>query len=435
MDGEIRRRVLELNPWLVKGARFREEVDRRMPATFIRRGLDVSGFEDRARARIIVGPRQSGKSTLVWSMLGDREPGSVLFLNAEESLVRRWCGSAGGMLSDLHEELPGVRTLFFEEVQHLDEAGLLIKGLVDSRRGYEILVTGSSAFHLRDRTRESLAGRAERRVLLPLDLGEIMSHEEVGVPAAWIARAWKHVGRMMVTGSYPAVWLSADPHRELSDLVEAFVLRDASDIYRIRRPDAFRKLVQLAAVQEGQTASPSEWASILGVSASTVAQYLGILRETWIIDLLPPFVGGKRAEITSAPRVHFVDMGLRNAVLGSLDADVARRPDRGALAEGFAYSELMKTIPQSWGLHHWRTKSGAEVDFVLATANRCIGIEVKSGAGRLTRSALSFIEAYAPEAFLIAVGADVAPSDRPVSGTRVITLPLVRLAETVRSLF
>ncbi len=98
--------------------------------------------------------------------------------------MQRWARSAVQVVADLGVASPSVRTIFVEEAQHLEEAGLFLKGLVDSRRGWDILVTGASSYHLEAKTRESLAGRAVRRRLLPLSLGELVAHEAGPVPAA-----------------------------------------------------------------------------------------------------------------------------------------------------------------------------------------------------------------------------------------------------------
>ena len=183
---------------------------------------------------MLVGPRQVGKSTLAWRHVAGRPPEEVLVLNAEERLVQRWARSPTQVLHDLAGQFPAVRTLFVEEAQNLEEAGLFVKGLVDAKRGYELLVTGSSSYHLQARTRESLAGRATRQTLLPFSIGELMDHEALVVPAAKAERANTVLSRQMRVGSYPGVWFHPDPERHLGDLVEAFVVRDASDRFAIR---------------------------------------------------------------------------------------------------------------------------------------------------------------------------------------------------------
>lgn len=406
MDAEILDRLLQLNPWLGAPARYRAEITRHLPPDMIARRTRLPNFEDPRRAKLLIGPRQVGKSTLLWSRLLDQAPQSVLVLNAEESAVQRWLRSAAAVIHDLETELPTIRTLFIEEAQHLDEAGLVIKGIIDARRDLDVLVTGSSAYHLEARTRESLAGRAIRRVILPFSVAELLEHDPSPLPAVQGRRAREIVERQLVHGAYPGVWFHERPADELGELVEAFVIRDASDRFEIQRPDAFRRLLQLCAGQVGSMVNLAEWASILGISAGTVRQYLGVLEDSWIVHQLPAFAGGKRSEITSASRLHLYDMGLRNALLGNFSADLRRRADLGALLEGWVFGELCKSKDRAWTLHYWRTKGGAEMDFVLACGTRVIGVEVRAGAhGRISRSTRSFIEAYAPELVLV-VGLD-----------------------------
>jgi predicted AAA+ superfamily ATPase len=208
---------------------------------------------------------------------------------------------------------------------------------------------------------------------------------------------------MMVYGGYPTVLTSSDPRRELASLVEAFVVRDASDRFRIHHTAALRKILELAASQIGNLVNLSEWAALSNVSNDTVADYCRLLEETHVLRLVRPFVGGKRAEITSARKVFLLDNGIRNQLFGGFQP-AAGRSDRGALLEGLVFSELAKTVkPLLDGLYTWRSKSGAEVDFVVQHQGRLLACEVKAGDSRgiLSRSARSFLEAYQPEQLLI----------------------------------
>ncbi len=326
----------------------------------------------------------------------------MLYLNCEEPSIRQWLVSPAAFLADLTEWAGQTRCLFFEEVQRLPEAGLFLKGLVDRRTGLRLFATGSSSFDLEAATRESLAGRAQRHLLLPLSLAEVGAT----LPSSPMAREEafsRLVERMMVFGGYPTVLTSDDPRQELATLVEAFVVRDASDRFRIRHPAALRKLLELAASQVGNLVNLSEWAALTNISNDTVAEYCRLLEETHLIRLVRPFVGGKRAEITSARKVFFVDNGVRNQLFGGFQP-AAERPDRGALLENLAFTELAKTVnPLLDRLSAWRSKSGAEVDFVVEHQGRLLACEVKAGDSRasLSRSARSFIDAYQPEQLLV----------------------------------
>ncbi len=429
MRADINHRLVQLNPWLLDRDAWDAAVARSLPTPFVPRAVDSSRLLHPQRATLVVGPRQAGKSTMVWSLLADRAPGEVVVLNMDDQLLREWAGSAVGLVDELRRSYPGVRVIFLEEVQNHDEAGLLIKGIVDAKRGYVVVVTGSSAFDLQARTRESLAGRATRRVLLPLSTRELLDWHGDGAPGAIEARAVELVSRQLVYGSYPAVWFEDAPEAELRDIREAFVVRDASDRYRIRHVSAFRRLLQLAAGQVGQMINESEWASILGISRATVSGYLDILEQGWILRRVPPFSGGRRREITSARRVHFYDVGLRNACLEAFSPDLDLRPDRGALFEGFVFGELARTLPADAVVHYWRAKGGAEVDFVAWRGGRVVPVEVKGrDSGRPSRSLRSFVETYEPEAAVVACASLDRERVSRLGSTEVVWVPLWRAA-------
>jgi uncharacterized protein len=422
MESRIRRVLLAENPWL-RGEDLQTWIRRFLPESYIPRRMKLNADH---RVVLVVGPRQAGKSTLIWKTLATAaEP--VLLLNCEDPTIREWLTSPAAFLADLGEWMDQVRALFFEEVQRLPEAGLFLKGLVDRRTGLRIYATGSSSFDLEATTRESLAGRAQRHLLLPLSLQE-MADTSIGSPLAREEMRAELLQKMTVFGGYPTVLTADDPPQEIATLVEAFVVRDASDRFRIRHTAAMRKILELAASQVGNLVNLSEWAALSNVSNDTVADYCQLLEETHLLRLVRPFVGGKRAEITSARKVYFLDNGIRNQLFGGFHP-VSDRADRGALWENFAFTELAKTVhPLLDGLSTWRSKSGAEMDFVVEHQGRLLACEIKTGDARatLSRSVRSFVEAYQPEQLLI-VHREVYP-DISLGETRVRFLPLDRLA-------
>ncbi len=405
IDADMELLLRRTNPWLWDASTWDRHWLGMQPESYIPRSL--RGWEPalpQDRVTLVIGPRRAGKTTLLWQRVRDLGP-AMLHINCEEPLFRSWCTSPARFAGDLAEVLPEPKALLFDEVQHLDDAGLFLKGLVDLRLGVPILATGSSAFHLQARTRESLAGRALRLRLLPLSLAEVVPHDEGVAPLVMRGRRRDAVEQMLVEGSYPEVWLGSEPDRLLSELVEGVVVRNASDLFRIDHPEAFRRLLRLMASQIGSSVNVAEWASICGVSARTVQRYASILEEAHVVALMRPFVSGKRAEITGAPKVFFHDNGIRNAILGRL-APLDRRDDLGALWENWVFSEIAKAVhPLLDSVGHWRTRSGAEVDFVVRAGGRLVAIEVKAGAAgkpRLSRGARSFIAAVHPDRFLLA---------------------------------
>ncbi len=437
MEEFVVRVLVADNPWLESlaggtvGTGERGDIsdwyNKFVPEKYLERTIRL---EPNHRASLVVGPRQVGKSTLIWKYFS-QEGKPVLFLNCEEPALRQWLTSPALVWDGLSRLVDPPVPLFFEEVQQLPEAGLFLKGLVDKRIGVPIIATGSSSFDLESKTRESLAGRAVRYLMLPLSLQEAVKKGQ----DARVMQERHYSTRMqemICYGGYPPVLLSKNPQNELAGLVESFIIRDASDRFRIRYPAAFRKLMELSAGQIGNLCNYSEWAALTGISNDTVSEYINLLEETHVIKLLRPFIGGKRAELTNAPKVYFIDNGIRNVVFGGFGS-VENRPDKGALWENFAFSEIYKVInPLLDTIHYWRSKGGAEVDFVIKSRGRIAACEIKSGdpRGKLSRASKSFIEAYQPSLFLTA-SKDIHPSFS-LGATQVRFIRLFELAQVVK---
>jgi uncharacterized protein len=424
MDSHLVQRILFLNPWLRGEVTPSQFVASRIPEQYIRRFLEQSRpgepITGKSKVRLLIGPRQAGKSTLAWRMFQNsgKHP---LFLLCEDMLIRSWCSEAVPFLRDLKELVPDPVPLFLEEAQHLPEAGLFLKGLVDLGHAEEILVTGSSSFHLQARTRESLAGRSIRHRLLPFSLEETAASAKALPRALAMEERRGQLARHLTYGGYPEVWFSAAPEVVLWDLIEAFILRDASDLFQVRYPDAFRRLLKLLAFDVGNLLNMSNLAQDCGVNRKTVQNYLDILEETHIVRRILPFQDGKRSEVTRTPKCYFVDNGIRNVLLGQTsEPDILERPDTGALVENWVLSELLKNLPSRWSVQYWRSTSKAEMDFVLSDGQRIIAVEVKAGRlarPSMTRSARSFLDAYAPSMLFVVnqtLDTTINVQDRPV---------------------
>ena len=268
MDPALLTNLRAHNPWLDQPEQQRSLLASHLPSPFIPRSQEL--HLQPGRAELVVGPRQAGKSTWIREALSHRaEP--LLMLAAEEPRIRELASSPALALDALREVLQPTTILLIEEVQHLEEAPLFVKGLVDLDPGRRIVVTGNASFSLRARTRESLAGRARRSLLLPFSLEEVATTLPAGlVPAVRDSRFAELWERMVVTGGYPDAWLGEEPGSVLRHLVEAFVLKDTSDLHTIERPLVFRKLLELAAADIGNLANISKWATVAQASRTAV---------------------------------------------------------------------------------------------------------------------------------------------------------------------
>jgi len=424
-------RLRESNPWLFGGPAVGATPASREPSGWrARRQVDAQALLAPGRAHLVIGPRQAGKSSLAWAAL--RRKVRPLFLNLEEPALAAWCRSPSGFLADVARAGLAPDALFLEEAQRLEHAGLFVKGVVDLKPAYPVVVTGSSSFHLDDRVRESLAGRATRHVLWPFSLAEVVPPGSGSGPAHLEILRREAIARALRVGSYPEAWLSERPEAVLTDLYQAVVLRDASDRFAVERPDAYQKLLALAAGQVGNLVNQAEYAALCGVAAGTVAKYLDLLEQTHVVRLVRPFAGGARREVTGARKVFFVDNGLRHAALGRLRNDPAEAADRGALVENWVFGEVAKSLPWTLPIGYWRSLSGAEVDFVLDAPQARLALEVKAGPlprAVLSRGCRSFVEAYAPGELWVLN--DTLDAEATLGTTRVRWLPLHRLPEAL----
>ena len=167
------------------------------------------------------------------------------------------------------------------------------------------------------------------------------------------------------------------------------------------------------------------------VSSTTIRNHLDCLEQTFVIAKVSPFVGNKRTEITSNPIYYFIDNGFRNIALRNF-TNLSSRSDAGLLVEGFIFQEIHKFRAQHYldfDIHFWRTKSGAEVDFVLfKNRDQFIPIEVKFQSFKkptVTRSFHSFIEAYKPTRGII-ITKDFL-GDININGCHIHFIPILQL--------
>lgn len=436
MNPELERVIHILNPWLIDPKCREEEINRKLPEVYINRNVtpEHSGkWGGKNKAHLIIGPRQAGKSTVIWKYL--LESGlRVLYLNCEERLIKEWCASPSIFSDDVRGLLEQIDVIFFEEARHLDNAGLFLKGLVDIKIDKPILVTGSSSYHLHSRIRESLAGRATRTQVTPFTLEELTPAYGHPSESSWRKVAREVIGKQLCFGSYPEVWLSDDKEGILYDLIEAFIIRDASYMFKVKHIGEFRQLLKLISWQIGNLVNYSEWSGIIGIDNNTTKHYVEILQESGIISIAEPYAGGKRSEITSSPNIYFCDVGLRNAFARQF-SEIDERGDRGKLFENWVYSELRKLLPQDISIRFWRSKSGSEVDLVLLRGGKITGIEVKCAVlakGKISRSSRSFIEAYKPERFFIVNRGF--EGETKIGKTKVIHTPAELLVNLAKSL-
>ncbi|MEK7560725.1 MAG: ATP-binding protein [Patescibacteria group bacterium] len=366
---------------------------------------------------LVVGPRQVGKTTLLKLVEEDlrQEGKKTLFLNLDVESDRAHVISQEALVQYIRLSFGEERGyVFIDEAQRKEDAGRFFKGIYDMDLPYKLLLSGSGSLELKEKIHESMAGRKRVFELLPVTFEEF----------AAFRTDYRYNDRLMdffrtseietnsllneylQFGGYPGVILCASAKEKLQLLVEiyqSYLVRDISFLLGVEKTDAFTHLVRLLASTIGNLVSVSELSSTLGISAQTVKKYLWYLEQTYIIARVSPYFRNARTELSKMPVYYFSDLGLRN-----LSAHVASETveSDGFLFENFVFSILRERFGlASNPIHFWRSKGGAEVDFVLQAGAKLIPIEVKSRSGKniaMSRSLTSFIHQYRPErAFIV----------------------------------
>lgn len=322
---------------------------------------------------VLYGARQVGKSTLIAEVLKDY-PGKVLRVNAD---ARKYVDVFESLDPDkIRQLVAGYDLVFIDEAQRIREAGLALKILHDEIPEVRVVVSGSSSLELANYIREPLTGRTLTSTLYPLAFCEL---------AAAGANAFELAGKLedaLIFGLYPAVFTAKSRTAKedlLSELASSYLYRDVLALEGVKNPKALDKMLRLLAYQVGNEVSVNELAGQLGLSAPTADRYLRLLEQSFVVFRVSGFSRNLRKEVTKMDKIYFYDTGVRNAVIDDLrPLDV--RGDVGQLWENFLVAERRKLIEyKRWRTrqHFWRVSSGAEVDYVEASAGKLEAWEFK----------------------------------------------------------
>lgn len=389
MDKQLLSIILELNPWLLDSAQQIIDKSQYRPRKDL--GFLLKPDWDKL-CLVLVGPRQSGKTTLgkmiCQELVGQKRFDSLLYLNCDFLEIRQALDSVL-IIKEIIDELKVKNSIvFIDEVQRLESPGLLLKTLIDLKLPIKLIASGSSQLEIKSKVQEFLTGRQLEALILPFSYQEIEPIDEKV---------------MSIYGCYPDVFFGNEKEILLDQLYKNYINKDIIEILKVGKPDVMQKLITLVAHASGQLVNYNQLSIDCKISSHILNNYLDILEKTYVIAKITPFVGNKRREITSNPKYYFIDNGFRNRALQNFSA-LDSRADNGLLIESAVFQDILKYKTQnflSFDIHFWRTKSGAEVDFVLYKNQLSfIPIEVKyrqTNKPTVTRSFRSFIEAYQPK--------------------------------------
>ena len=335
------------------------------------------------RVIILVGARQTGKTTLGQMALERLDGRKVRFINGDDPIDREALNDKS--LESLTRMVGDAEVLFVDEGQKIKTIGQTLKLLVDHYGAQrQVIVTGSSTINLLDSTQEPLTGRKFVYNLYPLALSEI-------VPDADVLEIQKKWTDLLVYGSYPRV-IQQDSYeskaREVREIAASYLYRDILELQQVRNPEALNKLVQALALQIGSEVSYAELAQTIGMDRISVERYVQLLERSFVIFRLPPYSGNKRRTLSKLRKIYFWDVGVRNAVIRNFNP-LDSRADGGALFENWMIAERMKMNEYRRSLsssYFWRTYDGSEIDYIEETNQNLQGFEFKLKFSKTNRS-------------------------------------------------
>ena len=353
---------------------------------------------------IITGARQVGKTSLLKQLYAylKKKNEIAVILNLEDTkLLTSFNNDVNAVFKHVpisaKKILDGKTDkriyLLIDEIQYLDDPSNFLKYLYDEYEyNVKVIATGSSAFYIDHKFKDSLAGRKRIFQLYPLSFNEFMefkNYEEAKddlinmvMEPSYVSQYGVNINSLfyeyLTYGGYPAVILEDDIENKkwiLRELRTSYLKKDITDA-GIEKEAIFFKLVQLLADQVGNLVNGNELSNTLGVDNKTINKYLYVLEKSFHIDLLKPFYGNLRKELTKMPKVYFNDVGLRNALLNRFESPHYRM-DKGMLFENFVYNQLRIKYEQDQ-IKYWRTVDGKEVDFVIEKAYKeGLALEIK----------------------------------------------------------
>ncbi len=392
---------------------------------YIHRALEkkIAPFIKRRETLSIIGPRQAGKTTFIKSIASELEKRNkkVKFITFEK---RGDLELFQNSIEDFKDLISEYQYVIIDEFQYAKDGGQKLKYLYDTTR-VKFIISGSSSLELTFQTGKYMVGRMLDFQLLPFSFREFLSFQDKelyrllerrvntdsfldfdiknGFGEQINKRLVEKLEKYVIYGGYPAVALSTteqEKKKTLAGIAENYLLKDIKGLLNLATEDKLVKLSKFLALQIGNMIKYEELSSASGLSYKETLKHLNILEKTFIMKLIKPYFTNKRTELTKNPKSYFMDLGLRNFLIDDFRALRARN-DAGAVMENYAYN-LLQSLDITSGLKYWRTKSKAEVDFIIERQRNIYPIEVKYVSKKIIgKSFYSFIDKFKPKIGII----------------------------------
>lgn len=333
----------------------------------------------------IIGPRQSGKTTLVKSAFPEYS-----YVNLEDPVSRMLATEDYRGFFHTYKE-----PVIIDEVQRVPELLSAIQVMVDEDRGKNgrFILTGSHQPRLQKGIAQSLAGRTSILTLLPLSMNEL---SEEGLLEKL------STDKLLLRGFMPELYRegSREPIVYYRDYLNTYVEKDLREMLEIKSLDKFLRFLTLLAGRVGQVVNLSAMSGEVGVSSTTLSEWLSVLEASYIVYRLKPYFSNITKQQIKSPKIYFTEIGLASYLLGIETENQANRdPLRGNLFENLIVLEVLKSRlnqNQNPNIYYMRTAKGVEVDLIVKKEEKLYPFEIKTSMTpnkSFSRHLLSFVQA------------------------------------------
>lgn len=312
----------------------------------------------------LLGPRQSGKTTLVRHCLPDYDYASL-----EDPENRRIASEDPKAFLKAYPD-----NTIFDEIQRVPHLLSYLQGIVDAdNRPGRFVLTGSHQLQLRAAISQSLAGRTGVLHLLPFSIGEL----------AGAGIRFEDFEHHAFTGFLPRIHdQQLRPRPAYGNYYQTYVERDVRQLIKLKDASLFEKFIKLLAGRVGQIMNHQSLANDVGVDAKTIREWLSILEASFLVFKLPPYFENFGKRVIKSPKYYFLEPGLLTYLLDiEKPEQVSRDPLMGSLFENLVVVEALKARYNQGltaNLYFYRDSHGNEIDLLHRTGGNLMGIEIKA---------------------------------------------------------
>jgi predicted AAA+ superfamily ATPase len=316
------------------------------------------------RSVAVVGPRQSGKTTMVKNVFPKKpyvsleDPDERLQVeNDPRAFLARF---KYGAIIDEAQRVPSLFSYLQKILDSTKKDGLFI-------------LTGSNNFLLQESISQTLAGRIGYIDLLPFCYSELEKLNLKNIPT----------NQLLWRGCYPEIYdRNRNPSMWYPAYVRTYVERDVRQLKNITDTIAFTRFLKLCAGRIGQQLNTASLANECGIDVRTVNNWLSILESSYVVFFLKPHHKNFNKRLVKTPKLYFYDTGLACSLLGiKNENEVVNSHFRGALFENHVIAECFKNkfnLGSQVNYYYWRDNKGVEIDLLIESGKKLLPVEIKS---------------------------------------------------------